>query len=142
MKERELSRAEKRGIVKKPHGDRKCCAECDCEAQSLESIRNMCTSPEEHMIYVYIGKHVILKTCSRKPTISPSIADKATKRVRDQIDNYSDSLSSLHHKLDQIIAFCYDKKEREEVFSCSKTMLCTCYQKNMFTEHGRRREAR
>ncbi len=68
MKERELTRAERSGVSKKPQGDRKCCAECDCEAQSLESIRNMCTTPEEHMIYVYIGKHVIKKTCSRKMT--------------------------------------------------------------------------
>ncbi len=42
-------------------------------------------------------------------------SDKATKRVRDQIDGYSDSLTSLHHKLDQIIAYCYEKKEKEEV---------------------------
>ncbi len=68
MKERELTRAERSGVSKKPQGDRKCCAECDCEAQSLESIRNMCTTPEEHMVYVYIGNHVIKKTCSRKTT--------------------------------------------------------------------------
>ncbi len=125
MKERELSRAEKRGIVQKPHGDRKCCAECDCEAQSLESIRNMCTSPEEHMIYVYIGKHVIAKTCSRFTTTGLHLVDKATKRVRDQIDNYTGSLSSLHHKLDQVIAYCYDKKEREEVYQNSDIILCS-----------------
>ena len=35
--------------------------------------------------------------------------------MRDQIDNYTDSLASIHHKLDRVIAYCYDKKEREEV---------------------------
>ncbi len=43
------------------------------------------------------------------------LPDKCTKRVRDQIDGYSDSLASLHNKLDQVIAYCVDKKEREEV---------------------------
>ncbi len=35
--------------------------------------------------------------------------------MRDQIDNYTDTLNSLHHKMDQIMAYCMDKKEREEV---------------------------
>ncbi len=54
-KEREQTRAEKKGVSKPPEGDRKCCPECDCELQSLESIRAMCTSPMEHMTFVYIG---------------------------------------------------------------------------------------
>ena len=43
------------------------------------------------------------------------LSDKCTKRVRDQIDGFTDTLQSLHHKMDQIMAYCMDKKEREEV---------------------------
>ncbi len=56
------------------------------------------------------------KICSRLLVlIRFFLSDKCTKRVRDQIDTYTESLTAMHHKLDQVIAYCVEKKEREEV---------------------------
>ncbi len=81
----------------------------------------------------------MIKICSRYTiVILISLSDKCTKRVRDQIDGYSDSLAAIHHKLDQVIAYCVDKKEREEVIN-SENAIRTYYKQNMFTEPGGRR---
>ncbi len=54
-KEREKRRAEQKGVSKGTNKDKECIPGCDCENQSLESIRAMCTEPMEHMMFVYIG---------------------------------------------------------------------------------------
>ncbi len=54
-KERALRRAEEKGVSHGTKKDKECIPGCDCEYQSLESIRAMCTEPMEHLMFVHIG---------------------------------------------------------------------------------------
>ncbi len=60
-KERMKRRAEEKGVSKGTNKDKECIPGCDCEYQSLESIRAMCTEPMEHMMFVYIGNILCIK---------------------------------------------------------------------------------